>query len=94
MPIYCLYLYYLIDNNFISVKLSGPEGSNSGNGTVLYYLNDTWSLICDDGFDDLTARKVCRELGFADGRAICCSAFGNISVMLNTSSPMNYVNDY
>ncbi|XP_053406028.1 deleted in malignant brain tumors 1 protein-like isoform X2 [Mercenaria mercenaria] len=65
---------------YTSVKLSGPEGSTSTNGTVLYYVNDTWSLVCDEDFDDVTARKVCRELGFADGRSICCSAYGEVNV--------------
>lgn len=68
----------------ITVKLSGPEGMTSSNGTVLYYVNDTWSLMCDDDFDDITARQVCREIGFADGRAVCCSAYGavNVSVLM------------
>lgn len=65
---------------YTRVKLSGPQGINSGNGTVLYYLNDTWSLVCDDDFDDLTARRICQELGYKDGRAICCSGYGTISM--------------
>lgn len=65
---------------FFAVKLSGPQGLNSGNGSVLYYLNDTWARVCDEGFDDVTARRVCRELGFADGRSLCCSAYGDFSV--------------
>lgn len=42
----------------------------------MYYYNDTWSLICDRDFDDMSARVVCRELGFVEGKAICCSAYG------------------
>lgn len=68
--------------NYFSVKLSGPQGLNSGNGSVLYYLNDTWTRVCDESFDDVTARRVCRELGFADGRSICCSAYGGFSVRI------------
>ncbi|KAL4227454.1 scavenger receptor [Mactra antiquata] len=61
---------------YTSVKLTGPSGLTSGNGSVLVYINDSWSLICDEGFNDFTATKVCKELGFTEGRAICCSALG------------------
>ena len=67
------------------MKLSGPQGLNSGNGSVLYYLNDTWTRVCDEGFDDVTARRICRELGFADGRSLCCSAYGDFSVSITTA---------
>ncbi|XP_052281888.1 deleted in malignant brain tumors 1 protein-like isoform X1 [Dreissena polymorpha] len=71
---------------YTSVKLSGPDAVNSDNGSVMYYLNDTWSLICNDGFNDQSARRVCQELGFVDGRAICCSAYGSISMFDLTMS--------
>ena len=60
----------------ISVKLSGKPGTNNGNGTVLYYHNNEWLLVCDDEFDDVTAEMVCRDLGYVTGYAICCSAYG------------------
>ena len=63
---------------FISVKLSGPTGRNNGNGTVLFYHKSNWWLVCDEGFDDITAKIVCRELGFVDGYSICCSAYGKV----------------
>lgn len=71
---YCFYLF--------AVKLTGPSGVTSGNGSVLVYVNDSWSLVCDENFDDNSARKICKELGFADGRALCCSAFGASGVRL------------
>lgn len=45
-------------------------------GAVRIYTNNSWHRLCDTGFDDNGARAVCRELGFVDGRAICCSAYG------------------
>ena len=47
-------------------------------GGVLLYWNDKWNTICSDDFNDTSARVVCRELGFEDGRAQCCSAYGDL----------------
>ena len=49
---------------------------NVFHGPVQLHRNGTWSHVCDAGFDDVTARAVCRELGYEEGRAICCSAYG------------------
>lgn len=66
--------------HYISVKLSnGILNRNSRSGAVMLYQNDTWLRVCDTGFDDKAARVVCRELGYNDGRAICCSAYGAVS---------------
>lgn len=45
----------------------------------MLYQNQTWLRVCDTGFNDNAARVVCRELGYRDGRAICCSAYGAVS---------------
>ena len=43
-------------------------------GSVEQYKHgDGWSQICDSGWDDNDARVVCRELGFKDGKALCCN---------------------
>ena len=35
-----------------------------------------WLRICDTNFTDTTARLVCESIGYADGKALCCSAYG------------------
>ena len=43
-------------------------------GSVEQYKHgDGWSQICDSGWDDNDACVVCRELGFKDGKALCCN---------------------
>lgn len=59
-----------------TIKLDTGIGVETKHGPVMFYYNDTWSLICDRDFDDMSARVVCRELGFVEGKAICCSAYG------------------
>ena len=45
-------------------------------GPALFYHNDTWFSVCSTGFTDIAARIMCQEMGYADGRAICCGAYG------------------
>ncbi|KXZ47175.1 hypothetical protein GPECTOR_37g181 [Gonium pectorale] len=42
----------------------------------LYNSGQFWS-VCDDRFTDEAARVVCRQLGMAGGRAVCCGAYGS-----------------
>lgn len=58
------------------MKLSKGTGASSNHGAVLMYKGDDWYRLCDTGFNDLSARTVCRELGYVEGRAIGSSAFG------------------
>lgn len=60
---------------YTSVRLGTGSGKSANHGPVNYYHNGEWVKVCDDGFTDVSARKVCQELGFFDGRAICCSAY-------------------
>ena len=64
--------------DLISVKLSTGVGRATDRGGVLLYWNDKWNMICSDDFNDTSARVVCRELGFEDGQAQCCSAYGEL----------------
>ena len=63
---------------FLAVKLSSGVGRTTDKGGVLMYWNNQWNTICSDDFNDTSARVVCRELGFEDGQAQCCSAYGDL----------------
>ena len=67
---------------YFIVRISQKTSFDPKTGPVLYSTNNTWLTVCSDGFTDTTARAICRILGYGDGRALCCSAFGSISYSL------------
>lgn len=62
------------------VRLSSGPGDSVPHGAVNVFYNKTWQRVCDAGFDDVTARAVCQELGYRDGKAVCCSAYGSVEL--------------
>jgi len=66
-----MYLW-LID---IKIRLVGGSSYNEGRVEVNY--NGKWGTVCDDGWDDVDAGVVCRQLGFgSSGTAIRSAGFG------------------
>ncbi|XP_052098351.1 deleted in malignant brain tumors 1 protein-like [Mytilus californianus] len=59
-----------------SVKLDTGVGTEVKHGPVMIYYNESWSVVCDKGFTDQSAKVVCKELGFEDGKAVTGSAYG------------------
>ncbi|XP_055956391.1 deleted in malignant brain tumors 1 protein [Patella vulgata] len=59
------------------VRLASSFAPSEKEGPIQFYANDTWNLVCDTGFTDLSAKRVCQDIGFIDGRAVCCSAYGS-----------------
>ena len=40
------------------------EGNYSNEGRVEVYCNGQWGTICDNGFNSIDARIICKQLGY------------------------------
>ena len=58
-----------------SIRLVG--GNNALEGRVEITYQGLWGTICDDGWDDIDATVVCRELGYSHGNATRQAQFGS-----------------
>ncbi|ESO92625.1 hypothetical protein LOTGIDRAFT_233072 [Lottia gigantea] len=72
----CAYYASVHCLNDVRLHEDGQHTTRTSSGPVEIYYQDQWYLVCDNGFDDAAAERVCSDLGFADGKAIHGSTFG------------------
>ena len=71
LAIRSLLLIYCLD---ASIRIVG--GTNEREGRVEIMYQGIWGTICDNGWDDIDATVVCREMGYSHGNAIRQAQFG------------------
>ena len=71
LAIRSLLLIYCLD---ASIRIVG--GTNGREGRVEIMYQGIWGTICDNGWDDIDATVVCREMGYSHGNAIRQAQFG------------------
>ena len=49
-----------------NLRLVGASNYRSGIVEIFIQPNHTWGIVCDDYWDDVDARVVCRQLGFGN----------------------------
>ena len=52
------------------------NGVTDREGRVEIFISDEWGMVCDNNWDDVDARVVCRQMGYIDGRAMTGGRFG------------------
>lgn len=50
-------------------------------GSLRLWSKAGYVTVCDDDFGDIEATVACRDMGYAYGTSICCSAFGEMDLM-------------
>ena len=64
----------------VSVRLMGGPSQAYGRAEMYSDVDGGWHALCDDGrVGDADAEVLCRALGYAGGRPICCSALGSFT---------------
>ena len=58
--------------NFDVRLVNGPDQSS---GILQIYFNGVWGTVCQEGFTNIAACVVCRQLGFEGGRTLLFTNF-------------------
>lgn len=69
------------------MRIGSGNGKEYTHGIVNVYEGGIWYKVCSTGFTDISARVVCQELGFFDGRSLCCSAYEGEGISEETMHP-------
>ena len=56
-------MFYTLEN-IQNGELRLANGVTKYEGRVEVYRNSEWTLVCNDGWDELDARVVCRQLNY------------------------------
>ena len=67
-----LLLIYCLD---AVIRLASGSSEREGRVEILY--QGIWGTVCDNGWDDIDAAVICRELGFLNGTASRQVQFGS-----------------
>ena len=59
-----------------SIRLEGDSSQNSGRVEVR--INNTWTLICPDDWDNNDSAVICHQLGYLRAGIIVCNMTGKI----------------
>ncbi|KAL5004337.1 hypothetical protein ScPMuIL_017793 [Solemya velum] len=61
---------------FDTVRITGSE--NPYFGRLEVFEQSQWQAVCMESFTDTEAKVACKQMGNKDGRAVCCSALGDL----------------
>lgn len=72
-------IYILFEKHmfFFSVRLNSRGRTDVG--TVEIHTGGSWVQVCDGNWEDIDATVLCKEMGFAWGKALLRSQLGKVS---------------
>ena len=82
MNLHCIYITFLYSLSLIAVSMTPGDDF----GAVQVWMDDTYRMVCAEGFDDIDATVACRNMGYGYGKSLCCSAFGDIDFQVRMLS--------